>query len=797
MQGAWKIFLTFMMCVLFVTDGNGSAKKASFQDKYSEYIDKDAIVLTVDTSTSDISANLKTLLETARDDKKHSYVIVIPEGKYVLSAAARVYSNTTIYAVGAELTRSGTGVSLCTGGLPEDAQHSGYSDYQNINVIGGKWIRKQGNYSNVFYFIHGTNVNVIDCVLDGSTGEKKENNHLIEASAIDGLTVKGCTFKNNVRPAADIKNDTYCGGWECLQLDITADAGEGHNYKYDGTPSKNVLITENTFTKASRGIGSHTAIDGVYIENIVISNNTFDGLTDEAIVAYHYYNCKIVNNTINGGRGICVQNMGKANTSKKIGTYFLKPAEQRPEGVYTAKKRTDVNTVVSGNTIVTSSSMKSNCSYGIEIYGASIPSGFKCVAAGGKTTTLPKGNYEISNVTVTNNDITTNGVGIRARGCFDSVISNNTINPSKDAVKAKTQVGGVVVYGGAHSATKGVTVKDNRIGAFRDGGILVKESSYAQDITGNTIKNSGGDGIRISDKGIVLGSISKNTIASIKGQGISVKTKGTVKNIKSNKITSAKGAGILISDNGIVKGSIDSNTMKSCGECGIDIKSSKISKGINANTITESTNYGIRIVNIQKPVDITSNTITKVKKAHAVYIRNDNSKHTVKIVGNKITGNKKYFGIRVEKGKLYIKGNTISKTVKPVSCFQAVKGEIFENTIKGNTDNRYALHVDKGTIYYVNNAAVKKVKAKASGKLAVNVSWKPVSKSSGYKVEYATKADMSNAKSSAVDNKKSKKLTLTKLKAKKTYYITVRSYLAQDGLKVYSKPSTVIKCQTK
>ena len=797
MQGTWKVFLTFIMCVLFVTDGNGRAKTANFQDKYNEYINKDAIVLTVDTSTSDISANLKTLLETARDDKKNSYVIVIPKGEYVLSAAARVYSNTTIYAVGAKLTRHGTGVSLCTGGLPEDAQHSGYSDYQNINIIGGTWIRKQGNYSNIFYLIHGTNINVIDCVFDGSVGEKKENNHMIEASAIDGLTVKGCTFKNNVRPAADIKNDTYCGGWECLQLDITADADSGHNYKYDGTPSKNVLITENTFTKASRGIGSHTAIDGVYIENIVISNNTFDGLTDEAIVAYHYYNCEIVNNTINGGRGICVQNMGKATSSKRIGTYFLNPADKRAEGVYTAKKRTDVNTVVSKNTIVTSSSMKANCSYGIEVYGVSIPSGFKCAAPGGKTTTLTKGNYEISNVTVTNNNITTNGVGIRARGCYDSVISNNTIKPSKDAVKAKTQVGGAVIYGGAHSAPKGVTVKDNTIGAFRDGGVLVKEASYAQDITGNTIKNTGADGIRISDQGVVLGSISKNTITTAKGQGICVKTTGNVKSIKNNKITSVKGAGILVSDHGIVKSGIDSNTMKDCGECGIDIKSSQVSKGINANTITESTNYGIRIVNIQKPVDITSNTISKVKKAHAVYIRNDNSKHTVKLVGNIITGNKKYFGIRAQKGKLYIKGNTISNTVKPVSCFQAVKGEIFENTIKGNTDNRYSLHVDQGTIFYVNNAAVKKIKAKASGKLAVNVTWKPVSKASGYKVEYATKANMSKSKSMNVVGKKSKKVTLTKLKAKKTYYITVRSYIVQDGMKVYSKPSAVIKCQTK
>lgn len=796
MKRTWKSFVTFVLCMVFFAFGTENARAAGFEEKYNEYINKDSIVLTVDTSSSDISANLKTLLETARDDKGHSYVIVIPKGSYVLSAAVRVYSNTTVYAVGAELTRRGTGVGLCTGGLAEDAQNSGYSDYQNINIIGGKWIRQQGNYSNIFYFIHGTNINVIDCVLDGSAGEKTENNHLIEASAIDGLTVKGCTFTNNVRPSADINKDTYCGGWECLQLDITADTSAEHNYKYDGTPSKNVLITENTFSKASRGIGSHTALDGVYIENVVISNNTFDGLTDEAVVAYHYYNCQIVNNTVNGGRGICVQNMGKATSSKQISTYFLNTADKRAEGIYTAKKRTDVNTEVSGNTIVTSSPMKSNCSYGIEIYGVYIPSGFKCAAPGGKTTTLTEGNYEISGVTVRNNNITTNGVGIRARGCYDSIISNNTIKPSKDAVKADTQVGGVIIYGGAHSASKGVTIENNAIGAFRDGGILVKESSYAQDITNNKIENTGEDGIRISDSGIVLGTISKNTITSVKGQGISVKTKGNVKDIKNNKVTSAKGAGILVSDNGAVKGNIGSNTLKNCGECGIDIKASAISKGITSNTITGSANYGIRIVNIKKTVSITSNTIAKVKKAHSVYVRNNSSKYTVELVGNKITGNKKYFGIRAEKGKLYLAANTISKTAKPVSCFQAVKGEILDNTVKGNTDNRYSLHVDKGTKYYTNNTAVKGVKAKASGSSA-NVSWKPVSDAAGYQVEYSTNADMSQSKSKSVANKKSKKITLTKLKAKKTYYITVRSYIVQDGMKVYSKPSAIVKCRIK
>ncbi len=847
MRRTVKIWMAMLLMTILMLKGRVVVNAAVWDEKYNEYIDSNSIVVTLDADSSDITKELKDALNESKEDRETPYVVVIPMGNYTISSTMHIYSNTTLYAVGATITRMDDGVCVSTGGLTTDEQNSGYKDYQNINIIGGKWIRKQNNYSNIFYLIHGKNINVLDCTLDGGEGEKKANNHLIEASAIDGLLVKGCTFQNNIRPEAEIKADTYCGGYECLQLDITAGTLMEHNYKYDGTPSKNVTITDNVFKKASRGIGSHTAIDGVYIENISITNNIFDGLTDEAVVAYHYYNCKINNNTITGGRGICVQNMGKASASRNIGTYFLKATDSREDGIYTEKKRNNVNTEVKGNTIVTSSQMKSNCSYGIEIYGATIPSGYKCAAPEDKTTTLPAGNYEISGVTVTNNTITTNGVGIRARGCYDSVIQNNTIQVSKDAVKASTQVCGVIVYGGGFSATKGVIVSGNTIGAFRDGGVFIKDNSFAQDIVNNSINGTKGDGIRITDKSVVLGSIGNNVIkgtgesgivvkgtsrvnstidhnsitgskidgirivdkavisgsimenkiTSVKGQGIVVKTKAKVNNIENNTVASPKGAGVLVADNGYVSGCVQKNTIKNCNACGIDVKSAKIKRGILKNTITGSRNYGLRIVDVKNTIDVISNKISGTKKGHALYVRNKNKKYIVYIINNIISGNKNYMGIRAENGNLYIASNRISNVYKPVSLFTSVSGALYENTIKSCKDRRYVLHVDKGAKPYVNGSPIKKVKVKASGSKKGKVTWKSVSGVDGYTICYSTSKDMANAKSVTVKGKKGKSALLKKLKTGKVYYVRVYSYVKQDGMKVYSKKAKTVSFKAK
>lgn len=89
---------------------------------------------------------------------------------------------------------------------------------------------------------------------------------------------------------------------------------------------------------------------------------------------------------------------------------------------------------------------------------------------------------------------------------------------------------------------------------------------------------------------------------------------------------------------------------------------------------------------------------------------------------------------------------------------------------------------------------IKGVVAKNQKKCKVKVTWKKVSSSLGYQIQYATNKKFKKAKKKTV---KYTFVTLKKLKKKKTYFIRIRAYKIADGKKVYGKWSTVKKVKMK
>ena len=88
----------------------------------------------------------------------------------------------------------------------------------------------------------------------------------------------------------------------------------------------------------------------------------------------------------------------------------------------------------------------------------------------------------------------------------------------------------------------------------------------------------------------------------------------------------------------------------------------------------------------------------------------------------------------------------------------------------------------------------------SSGKKCFTVKWKRMSKSkqkkfSGYRIRYSLKSDMSGAKTVYAKKSASSK-KISKLKAKKTYYVEMCSYVKKGGVKYYSK-KTVKKIRTR
>ncbi len=93
------------------------------------------------------------------------------------------------------------------------------------------------------------------------------------------------------------------------------------------------------------------------------------------------------------------------------------------------------------------------------------------------------------------------------------------------------------------------------------------------------------------------------------------------------------------------------------------------------------------------------------------------------------------------------------------------------------------------------SASIKKVK---SAKKAISVEWKKVSGVKGYQVQVATdKKFKKNKKTVTVKKQKTTKTTVKKLKAKKKYYVRIRTYIIVNGKKVYSSWSKVKNVKTK
>ena len=90
---------------------------------------------------------------------------------------------------------------------------------------------------------------------------------------------------------------------------------------------------------------------------------------------------------------------------------------------------------------------------------------------------------------------------------------------------------------------------------------------------------------------------------------------------------------------------------------------------------------------------------------------------------------------------------------------------------------------------------IKKVKA---AKKAIAVTWNKVSGVKGYQVQVATdKKFKKNKKTVTINKQKTTKTTVKKLKAKKKYYVRVRTYKTVNGKKVYSAWSSVKNVKTK
>ncbi len=105
----------------------------------------------------------------------------------------------------------------------------------------------------------------------------------------------------------------------------------------------------------------------------------------------------------------------------------------------------------------------------------------------------------------------------------------------------------------------------------------------------------------------------------------------------------------------------------------------------------------------------------------------------------------------------------------------------------------------KGAVvkYFKILPAKQKIKAVTPLTRSFAVAWTKDSGVTGYQVMYGTKSDLSGGKSTYVTKNTSVKKTIKGLKAKKTYYVKVRSYKKVGNSKYYGAWSATQKVKTK
>lgn len=100
------------------------------------------------------------------------------------------------------------------------------------------------------------------------------------------------------------------------------------------------------------------------------------------------------------------------------------------------------------------------------------------------------------------------------------------------------------------------------------------------------------------------------------------------------------------------------------------------------------------------------------------------------------------------------------------------------------------------TLSFTINPKATSIKSVSAKSKAFKVSWNKQDKqTTGYQIQYATNSKFTkNKKTVTISKNKTTSTTVSKLKAKKTYYVRVRTYKTVNGTKVYSswsKPKSV------
>ncbi|BDA73266.1 unknown protein [Calothrix sp. PCC 7716] len=499
-------------------------------------------------------------------------------------------------------------------------------------------------------------------------------------SASSGVSITGNTVNNTTGSGISISDNSDATN---QKLDIAGNTVSNTEYEgiaIDGVDG-NITVSKNTI--------NNTKYEGISLENTtgkaeISGSNNISGAAGAGISGTNVNNVTITGSSIQGTQGEGIL-LSEATGNVDISNNTL---TKNTESALVVN-----NTSGNANIKVTANNITDNFnSIGINL--GETATGTAEIAKNtisnfgiGVDATL-SGSANLSKLDITDNNITApnsnnplEGIKLRA---FDeanatvNVTGNNIRNTTNDAIgvglnqNTKTQVNiannkienvkgsdSYSLNGAAEadgidvqlfdSASSGVSITGNTVNNTTGSGISISDNSDATnqklDIAGNTVSNTEYEGIRIDgvDGNIT---VSKNTVSNTKYEGISLEnTTGKAEISGSNNISGATGASIrgINVDNVTISGNSIQGTTRA---------------GTNSGTEGEA----VLLSEATGNVDISNNTITK-NAGSAVSLNNTSGNANVKVTGNNITDNLNSIGIKLggtTTGTAEIGQNTIS-----------------------------------------------------------------------------------------------------------------------------------------
>ncbi len=252
-----------------------------------------------DNVTNDYNAFKKACEYAKTMPENEKIEIYVPAGKYRIGTMLCFYSNTRlILDKNAELINDTKTKTFLTvkGRNGQRLGHTGYTEAHDITIEGGT-INGNGNYQElprgIVVFRNSQRITFKDCVF-----KKVYGSHYLICDGVSDLTVSGCTFTEYVPytgnwweydftkgTTTEAQRKSYIGAIEAVHID----------YAEDGTPCKNVDVSNCIFNNVPAGVGTHH-LSTQKAANISVHDNTFRNVWFSCMHACSFDNVTMYSN---------------------------------------------------------------------------------------------------------------------------------------------------------------------------------------------------------------------------------------------------------------------------------------------------------------------------------------------------------------------------------------------------------------------------------------------------------------------------------------------------------------------